>query len=172
MNFFYSESVTLSLQAIGDYPILEELQLGMETSINVQEDVTPRSHQNSKCPLDVDRKPIAKRQLLQAHGQNSISSPLSNASSSPTVTKQVKNLRLPSPCPIPTNFTTDITSAIAEDKLRGVLKTRLLRQAAQFYWGLCPRPDHNEYIARASALCEKYLQLKDKKPIHGKYWVS
>ena len=52
------------------------------------------------------------------------------------------------------------------------MKTRLLRQAATYYWGLCPRPMHDEYVTMAVTLCDKYEQLRDKKPVGGKYWVN
>ena len=38
--------------------------------------------------------------------------------------------------------------------------------------GLCPRPTHDEYVTMAVTLYENFLQLKDKKPINGAYWVS
>ena len=85
---------------------------------------------------------------------------------------QVKQLRLPVPCPVPATFTPDVLRAIENNQLLGVMKTRLLRQAAGFYWGLCPRPTHDEYVAMSMSLCDKYPQLRDKRPPQGKYWVS
>ena len=52
------------------------------------------------------------------------------------------------------------------------MKTRLLREASTFYYGLCPHPTHDEYVTMAVALCDKFEQLRDKKPVQGKYWVS
>ena len=83
----------------------------------------------------------------------------------------VMMLRLPSPCPIPTVFTSDITNAIEQNRLKGLMKYRLLRQCALFYWGVCPRPTPDEYKTIAITLCLKFPQLKDKKPKDGKYWV-
>ena len=51
------------------------------------------------------------------------------------------------------------------------MKTRLLRQAALFYWGLCPRLSNDEYLTMAVTLCNAFQQLRDKRPINGKYWV-
>ena len=76
------------------------------------------------------------------------------------------------PCPVLTNFTPNVLRAIENKQLLGIMKTRLLRQAASFYWGLCPRPTHDEYVAMSIALCDKYPQLRDKMPSQGKYWVS
>ena len=95
-----------------------------------------------------------------------------HAVSRAAIVAQVKQLRLPVPCPLPTNFTKQVTNAIKNNQLKGVMKTRLLRQAAVFYWGLCPRPTHDEYVTMAVTLCENFPQLKDKKPINGAYWVS
>ena len=50
------------------------------------------------------------------------------------------------------------------------MKLRLERQAAAYYWGLCPWPKTSEYDAMAKAMCDKYPQLKSGK--HKEYWVS
>ena len=132
------------------------------------------SRQNEKHLLDeaTEGTPAAKWQPplgveVQATSDTK-ESPVSRAA----VVAQVKQLRLPVPCPLPTNFTKQVTNAIKNNQLKGVMKTRLLRQAAVFYWGLCPRPTHGEYITMAVTLCENFPQLKDKKPINGAYWVS
>lgn len=84
----------------------------------------------------------------------------------------VHTMRLPSPCPLPTNITDDIEAALKDDsKLLGVKKMRFLRQASMFYWGLCWRPTHDEYVTMAITLCDNYPKLRDKKPQQGKYWV-
>ena len=57
------------------------------------------------------------------------------------------------------------------DSLKGIMKTRLLRQASAFYWGLCPRPTQSEYNEMSTALCDRIPQLKDKRPVNGRYWV-
>jgi len=76
------------------------------------------------------------------------------------------------PCPVPTKFTKDVANAIKNNQLKGIMKTRLLRQSATFYWGLCPWPTHDEYVTMAVTLCDKFPQLKDKKPLHGQYWCE
>lgn len=82
-------------------------------------------------------------------------------------------MRLPTPCPLPTNIPADIESALTnDDKLLGVKRYRFLRQASLFYWGICPRPTQDEYLIMAVTLCDKYPKLKDKKPEKGQYWVS
>ena len=84
---------------------------------------------------------------------------------------QVKQIRLPVPCPVPTSFTRDVMDAINTDRLKGIMKTRLLRQGSVFYWGLCPRPTQSEYNEMSTALCDRFPQLKDKRPVNGRYWV-
>ena len=55
----------------------------------------------------------------------------------------------------------------------GNMKTRLLREAAMFYFGICSGGSSTEYITIAKTLCKEYPELKDKKPvIEGEYWVS
>ncbi len=95
-----------------------------------------------------------------------------SANGSGTLT-HISVLRLPSTCPLPTSvFTPEVLEAIKDQsKLKGLMKTRLLREASRFYWGICRRPTHDEYVAMSIALCDEYPPLKDKKPINGKYWV-
>ena len=83
-----------------------------------------------------------------------------------------KAMRLPMPCPLPTitMFTNDVAQAISSNKIVGIMKLRLERQAAAFYWGLCPWPKASEYDAMAKAMCDQYPQLKSGK--HQEYWVS
>lgn len=81
-------------------------------------------------------------------------------------------MRLPSPCPLPVNITDDVEAALTDDsKLLGIKKMRFLRQASLFYWGICQRPTHDEYVVMAITLCDNYPKLKDKKPQQGEYWV-
>ena len=61
--------------------------------------------------------------------------------------------------------------AINTDSLKGIMKTRLLCQASAFYWGLCPRPTQSEYDEKSTALCDRFPQLKDKRPVNSRYWV-
>ena len=81
-----------------------------------------------------------------------------------------KAMRLPTPCPLPTMFTDDVAQAIADNKIEGIMKLRLERQAAAFYWGLCPHPKPSEYDAMSRAMCDKYPALKSGK--HKEYWVG
>ena len=82
-----------------------------------------------------------------------------------------KQLRLPDPCPLPHNFSLITTKAIENNSLKGNVKLRLTREAASFYYGICPKPTSTEYINMAKTLCDKYPQLKDKGPDKD-YWVS
>lgn len=82
----------------------------------------------------------------------------------------IKNLRLPDPCPLPTNFSEATIKAIQTGKLIGNLKLRLTREAASFYYGICPNPTSAEYTTKARTLCDNYPQLKDKDPTTD-YWV-
>ena len=76
--------------------------------------------------------------------------------------------RLPEPCPVPYNsFSPDVIEAIDKDQLKGIFKIRLIRQAADFYHGMCPRPNSTEYVDMAKTLCAKYPQLRDRKPLKG-----
>ena len=60
-----------------------------------------------------------------------------------------------------------MTKAIDNNNIKGTFKIRLIRQAASFYHGICPRPTHDEYMSMAVTLCDKYGQLKDKKPTNN-----
>ena len=145
--------------------------------MHTNEEFTPVPHQHEKRFLEeATEGPPAKRQPPCAPGdgfQNVCSDVKESPSSkTPIIVTQLKQLRLPVPCPVPTKFTKDVANAIKNNQLKGIMKTRLLRQAATFYWGLCPWPTHDEYVTMAVTLCDKFPQLKDKKPLHGQYWVS
>ena len=60
------------------------------------------------------------------------------------------------------------STAIEKNQLIGLSRFRFLRVAAEFYFGICPKPTSNEYTRMAQALCDKYPQLKDKQE---EYWV-
>ena len=105
--------------------------------------------------------------------------PSSHSGSSPPAAKKVKcspsedfaiktrNMRLPTPCPLPTLFTEDVEQAIAANNIKGIMKLRLERQAAAYYYGICPRPKPSEYSDMAKAMCDKFHQLKSSK--HKEY---
>jgi len=78
-----------------------------------------------------------------------------------------KSMRLPAPCPCPSMFTDDVTQAI-ESKIIGIMKLRMQRQAATYYWGICPWQKTTEYNTMAKAMCNKYPQLRSKS---AEYWV-
>ena len=61
--------------------------------------------------------------------------------------------------------------ALERGELLGASKLRLLREASTFYHGLCPKPTSAEYSSMAKALCTRFPQLKDKKPVSGQSWV-
>ena len=89
-----------------------------------------------------------------------------------SVVVQVDNMRLPVPCPLPTTFSKICEESLQSGQLIGKLKLRMLRESAQFYYGLCPKPTPAEYNAMAKTLCDKYVQLQDKQSVNGEYWVS
>ena len=128
-----------------------------------------RDRQSSKCSLlettACDQVPPAKSPCESSNAQGETESKGASV-------VQVKQLRLPIQCLVPTSFTKNVLDTIEANKLAGVMKTRLLRQAATFHWGLCPSPSPEEYTETAVALCNKYKQLKDTMPLKGKYWVS
>jgi len=89
------------------------------------------------------------------------------------VVAEVSTLRLPVPCPLPSNFSSKVISACENDQFTGNMKLTFLREAATFYHGLCPKPTQGEYGEMAKTLCDKYPTLKDKGATDGKYppWV-
>ena len=62
--------------------------------------------------------------------------------------------------------------AIEREDLLGTAKTRMLREAATFYFGACSGRCASDYITIAKTLCREYPQLRDKMPMNGEYWVS
>ena len=121
--------------------VLEECLPHMHTN----EEFTPVPHQHEKRFLEeATEGPPAKRQPLCAPGdgfQNVCSDVKESPSSkTPIIVTQLKQLRLPVPCPVPTKFTKDVANAIKNNQLKGIMKTRLLRQAATFYWGCVHGP--------------------------------
>ena len=88
------------------------------------------------------------------------------------ITVQQDERRLPSPCPLPSTFTKPTLESIANEQLMGNMKIRLLREAATYYHGLCPRPNQTEYTSMSQMLCEKFPQLRDKMPRNNEYWVT
>ena len=111
------------------------------------------SRQNEKWLLDEateGKTPAAKRQPPLGDKVQATSDTEESAVSRAAIVAQVKQLRLPVPCPLPTNFTKQVTNAIKNNQLKGVMKTRLLRQAAVFYWGLVSTAHtQDEYVTMA-----------------------
>ena len=118
-----------------------------------------------------NEEPAAKRPPVKSKGNSDKGCTPANAASAVIQIKQLR-LPVPVPCPVLTNFTPNVLQAIENKQLLGIMKTRLLRQAASFYWGLCPRPTHDEYVAMSIALCDKYPRIRDKMPSQGEYRVS
>ena len=83
----------------------------------------------------------------------------------------IEQIRLPNPCPLPNNFSMVTTKAIENNTLKGNIRLRMTREAAAFYYGICPKPTPTEYTIMAKTLCDNYPQLKDKDP-NKNYWVS
>ena len=60
----------------------------------------------------------------------------------------------PDPCPIPNSFSQITRQAIEQGQLTGNMKTRLLREAAMFYFDICSGGSSTEYITMAKTLCK------------------
>ena len=73
----------------------------------------------------------------------------------------IEQIRLPNPCPLPNNFSMVTTKAIENNTLKGNVRLRMTREAAAFYYGICPKPAPTEYT----------IMAKDKDP-NKNYWVS
>ena len=80
--------------------------------------------------------------------------------------------RLPIPCPVPTVFSKHVETALHQNQLSGLVKLRMLRESAFFFFGFCPSPKPYEYLAMAKSLCDNYPQLKDIDVPDGMYWVN
>ncbi len=80
--------------------------------------------------------------------------------------------RLPEPCPLPSSFSQKTIDAIERGDLLGTAKTRMLREAATFYFGICSGRYFSDYTTIAKTLCKEYPQLRDKMPTNDGYWVS
>ena len=76
---------------------------------------------------------------------------------------RVNQRRLPAQCPVPYDYFSDVIKAIDNSQITGIFKIRLIRQAASFYHGMCPKLTHDEYVGMAKTLCDHYTQLKDKQ---------
>ena len=115
----------------------------------------------SKCiALELENTPPTKKE------------PATNGSischASPASTKNEN--RLPIPCPLPTAFSPKVEQAIGKDDIFGI-KLCLLRECADFFKGICPRPSSSEYNAMAIAVCDKYPVWQDINHKDGHYWV-
>lgn len=112
--------------------------------------------------------------LLDVPGPSVITRDSSGSSMTAAAPKLVKSLVidmcLTNPCPLPTHFTQATSTAIEKNQLIGLSRFRFLREAAEFYYGICPKPTLNEYTRMAQTLCDKYPQLKDKDC--EDYWVN
>ena len=130
-------------------------------------EVIPDNHEISDSDNDdVATEPCPKKILLDVPGPSVITKDSSGSSMTVAAPKLVKSLvidmRLPNPCPLPTHFTQATSTAIEKNQLIGLSRFRFLREAAEFYFGICPKPTSNEYT-------DKYPQLKDKQE---EYWVN
>ena len=98
-------------------------------------------------------------QLLQQQQPSSVQPAIA------PVIVSINQRRLPVPFPVPCNcFSANVIQAIDNNNIKGTVKITLIRQVISFYYGICPRPRHDEYTCMAKTLCNKYGQLKDKKP--------
>ena len=153
-------------------PQLQSRHLAQLSQYPVQP--TENSAQHSQRPVQSSQYPAQPPQHpSQNPGQQPCNTTPDQAANA-AVLVSVNQRRLPNPCPAPQNcFSDDVIQAIDKNSVKGILKIRLIRQAASFYYGICPRPTHDEYTSMAKTLCEKYGDLKDKKPKnnHAKKFV-
>ena len=91
--------------------------------------------------------------------------------SKPIILPVVSTL-LPEPCPIPTVFSEKVTEAIEKKQVNGNIKLALIREAAVFYYGICPNPSQTQYDTMSRTLCDNFQDLKNKVVVDDCYWVS
>ena len=84
---------------------------------------------------------------------------------------QVASKRLPVPCPVPSKFCLALEQSIQKENVSGNMKLTLIREASEFYCGICPNPTASEYQTMAKTLCDEFPSLKNKIPVNGAYWV-
>ena len=135
-------SPSLSTPIEQDLPATEVPPLSPYRSVTNHHDLS--NYQNNRCT------PPAKKVKLSISCESSIG-------------LQTKAMRLPTPCPLPAMFTEDVAQAIANSNIKGIMKIRLERQAASYYYGLCPWPKSSEYNMMAKTMCDRYPQLKSSK---------
>ena len=139
-----------------------------------------QSHQLQQPQLYQPQQPQQQhpQQPQQQHPQQPQQQQPQHGNNASPVIVPVNQRRLPVPCPVPYNcFSQDVVQAIDNNQITGIFKIRLIRQAASFYCGICPKPTHEEYMTMARTLCDRYAQLKDKKPTNNPakkffYYVS
>ena len=150
---------------------------------SVQPVISQQSHHSIQPIISQQNHHSIQQPIISQQGHHSIQPVISQQSHLQSKEQQVvasvvmqeDERRLPEPCPVPYNsFSQDLIEAIDKGQIKGLFKTRLIRQAADFYHGMCPHPNHIEYVDMAKTLCHKYPQLHDKKPVKGKfiYYVS
>ena len=89
-----------------------------------------------------------------------------------TVFTVVATTSLPDPCPIPSVFSKKVTKAIQKNQVNGNIKLTLIREAAVFYYGICPQPSQTQYDTMSRTLCDNFHDLKNKVVVDDCYWVS
>ena len=133
--------------------------------------LSQHSAQQSQYQVQSPQYPVALPQCPAQTSQNLAQLPcnrIPDQAANAAVIVSVNQRRLPNPCPIPHNcFSDDVIQAIDKNSIKGILKIRLIRQAASFYHGFCPRPTHDEYTSMATTLCKKYGDLRYKKPTNN-----
>jgi hypothetical protein len=73
---------------------------------------------------------------------------------------------------LPTAFSQAVKNAIQKKEITGNMKLKLIREACEYYQGICSYPTAKEYEIMARTLCGKYPQLANKQIIKGSNWVS
>lgn len=76
---------------------------------------------------------------------------------------------LPYDLPIPDRFSIKVEEAISRNEILNA-RLQLIKDAGNFYYGLCKHPKQGDYGRMAKKLCERFPELKDANADH--YWVG
>uniref|UniRef100_A0A1X7T0V6 Uncharacterized protein n=1 Tax=Amphimedon queenslandica TaxID=400682 RepID=A0A1X7T0V6_AMPQE len=85
---------------------------------------------------------------------------------------EMKAMRLPNPCPLPTAFSPAVHLSILQNDISGTCKLKMLRESASFFYGICPFPNPSEYLEMAKTLCNRYPLLQDTHCSNAAYWST
>ena len=141
-------------------------------------EVIPDNHEISDSDDDLATEPCPKKvlldvpgpsvttkdsSLLDVPGPSGITRDSSGSSITAAAPKLVKSLvidmRLTNPCPLPTHFTQATSTAIEKNQLIGLSRFRFLREAAEFYYGICPKEWHRHSVINIHSLKIRIVKI-------------